>query len=85
MNLHPESLSWLACVLSNAGALLLSLNVRYSRWGFAVFLVSNIFWVKVGIDAIGTDTHAPAMIANQLFLMGTSMIGVWRWLIINRQ
>lgn len=73
---YLEILQWLGCVTSATGALLLALNNRHSRYGFVLFLIANGFWIVYGIE-----THAPGLIANQVFFTGTSLVGIYKWII----
>ncbi|PIV91311.1 MAG: hypothetical protein COZ20_06450 [Gallionellales bacterium CG_4_10_14_3_um_filter_54_96] len=71
-----EMLEWIGCVTGLLGAALLSANNRYSGWGFALFLISNIAWI-----GFGWFTHAIGMVVMQLGFTLTSLWGVWNWLI----
>lgn len=46
------------------------------RLGFALFLISNGFWI-----AFGLRRKAPGLVAMQLVFTATSAVGVYRWLI----
>lgn len=70
-----EILQWLGCITGVAGSLLLALNTRYSGWGFALFLISNVFWA-----AYGMQTSAFGLLAMQGVFTITSLIGIQRWL-----
>jgi hypothetical protein len=63
-----------------AGATLLALNGRRAGWGFAAFLASNIGWLAFA--AAGGHWF---MFAQQVGFTITSLIGIWRWLIVPRQ
>lgn len=58
-----------------AGALLLALNIKYSGWGFVLFLIANITWIVFGY-LIG----AHGLVLNQIFFTATSVLGIKRWL-----
>jgi nicotinamide riboside transporter PnuC len=72
--MSPDVLQWLGCITGVAGSLLLSLNLKYSGWGFVFFLESNWFWFAFGIQ-----TNAPGLSTSQLFFTATSLIGICRW------
>lgn len=72
-----EILEWAGCLTGLCGAALLALNNRYSGWGFVLFLVSNIAWIVFGLS-----THATGMVVMQIGFTATSLIGVWKWLIV---
>jgi hypothetical protein len=75
--LTPENLQWLGCALGIAGSFLLALNLKCSGWGFVIYLVSNAFWI-----AFGVSTHAPGITTNQVFNTLTSLLGIYKWLVI---
>lgn len=56
------------------------MNSRWSGWGFVVFLLSNAFWI-----AFGLATQAPGLVVMQLVFTFTSLVGVWRWLVVPRR
>jgi len=68
---------WVGCITGLCGASLLAMNNRYSGWGFVLFLVSNVAWV-----AFGLMSHAIGMVVMQLGFTATSLMGIWRWLVI---
>ncbi|WP_284155516.1 hypothetical protein [Sulfuricystis multivorans] len=72
-------LEWIGAIGGAAGALLLALNNRWSGYGFVLFLVSNAAWI-----AYGLMTHTFGMVAMQIVFTGTSLLGVWRWLVLPR-
>lgn len=69
-------LEWTGCLTGLCGAALLALKNRYSGWGFALFLVSNVAWIAYGIA-----THANGLIVMQIGFTITSALGIWNWLI----
>ena len=75
-----EVLEWAGCLTGLGGASLLALNNRFSGWGFALFLVSNIAWIFFGML-----THATGMVVMQIGFTVTSLVGVWKWLIAGRE
>jgi hypothetical protein len=64
---------WAGAALGMLGALLLSLNIRISRYGWISFALANIAMVvfAIGINAYG-------LLAQQLFFSLTSTIGIAR-------
>ena len=72
-----EILEWAGCLTGLCGAALLALNNGYSGWGFVLFLVSNIAWIFFGLLS-----HATGMVVMQTGFTVTSLIGVWKWLIV---
>lgn len=75
-----DALQWAGCASGVAGALLLALNTRHSGWGFVLFLISNGFWTAFGIQ-----TNAPGLVTTQIIFTGTSVLGIYRWLVVARQ
>ena len=71
---------WLGCFTGIAGAFLLALNNKNSGWGFALFLISNAFWIAYGIE-----TKATGLIVTQSFFSVTSGLGIYRWLYASRK
>lgn len=74
-----DALQWVGCAFGLCGASLLAMNNRFSGWGFALFLASNIAWIFFGLLA-----HATGMVVMQLGFTVTSLIGVWKWLVVGR-
>lgn len=70
-------LQWIGCAMGLGGSLLLALNCRVSGWGFVLFLVSNVFWISFGLL-----TDAPGIVVMNLGFSGTSLMGVWKWLVL---
>jgi nicotinamide riboside transporter PnuC len=69
-------LQWAGCITGASGALLIGLRLKpeIMRWGFAFFLVSNIFWISYGVGF-----HVPGLVAQQMVFTLTSMIGIRNW------
>lgn len=67
---------WMGCAFGVAGALLLASNTSWSRYGWTLFLVSNMFWI--GYAVMG-DAHG--LLLQQAVFTGTSLLGVYRWLL----
>lgn len=75
-----DALQWAGCATGVAGASLLALNTKHSGWGFVLFLISNGFWTAFGIQ-----TNAPGLITTQVIFTATSLLGIYRWLVVARQ
>ena len=75
-----DALQWAGCATGVAGAALLALNTKHSGWGFVLFLISNGFWTAFGIQ-----TNAPGLITTQVVFTATSLLGIYRGLVVARQ
>ena len=75
-----ELLEWVGCATGLCGAALLALNNRYSGWGFVLFLGSNVAWIFFGLFS-----HAIGMVVMQIGFTATSLIGIWKWLVMARK
>ncbi len=69
-------IEWSACVLGVLGALLLALNNRWSGYGFVLFLCSNAGWAT-----FAAMTGSYGLLTSQAVFTGTSLLGIWQWLI----
>ena len=65
---------WLGALTGLTGSALLSLNDDWSRWGFVVYLVSNLCWFVFGIR-----NRAWGLVLMQVGFTMTSLNGVVRW------
>ena len=70
------ALEWISAIGGAAGALLLAFNNRWSGYGFVLFLASNAAWM-----AYGVMTNTFGMVTMQIVCTGTSLLGIWRWLV----
>ncbi len=70
-------LQWLGAALGLLGAALLAANVRHSPWGWVFFLASNVAWITFGLRA-----GVPGMVVMQVGFTLTSLLGVWRWIMV---
>lgn len=75
-----DVLQWLGCATGVFGSLLLAWRSRWSGWGFAAYLLSNICWIGYGVR-----THALGLLAMQAVYLVTSAIGAWHWLLLPRR
>ena len=69
-------LQWACAATGIAGSLMLSVNAPWSPLAFALFLLSNAGWV-----AFGVATRAPGLTAQNVFYVGTSLVGLWCWVL----
>ena len=67
---------WTGSIAGLIGSLLLALNNSYSGWGFVGFLISNAAWFYYGIR-----TKTWSMVMMQVGFTGTSILGVWQWML----
>ncbi|GAB4129835.1 MAG: hypothetical protein Fur0040_12470 [Sideroxydans sp.] len=74
-----EAIEWTGCIIGLCGAMLLAMNTRYSAWGWVLFLLSNAAWILFGLM-----THATGLVVMQLGFTITSLMGVWKWLVVPR-
>jgi len=65
---------WMASFSGLAGAALIALNNRYSKWGFVAFLASNFLWLYFGYA-----NQTWGMVVMQVGFTMTSVTGIWRW------
>lgn len=72
-------LEWTGAAMGASGALLLAFNNRWSGYGFVLFLASNVAWI-----AYGVLSSAYGLVSMQIVCTGTSLLGVWRWLVMPR-
>ena len=78
--MSPASIAeWGGCLFGIIGASLVALNNRYSGYGFVAFLASNVCLITFGIL-----TNAYGLVTMQIVFTGTSLFGIWRWLIKDR-
>lgn len=71
------ALEWTGCFFGVLGAGLLAMNdSRWSRYGWLLFLTSNVFWI--GYAWIGDAT---GLLVQQCFFTGTSLLGIYRWVL----
>ncbi|HEY0843415.1 hypothetical protein [Methylotenera sp.] len=73
--MNQELIAWAGSVTASVGSLLLALNIRYSNWGWVLFLISNIFWIVYSL----AENQSPICLQNSIFI-GTSLLGIYRWI-----
>jgi len=74
-----ELIEWAGCIIGLCGAALLATNSRHSAWGWVLFILSNAAWI-----AYGLLTHANGLVVQQLGFTVTSLMGIWKWLVVPR-
>lgn len=67
-------LQWAGCVFGVSGAALLAIHNRYSRYGWPLFLVSNVFWIGFALER-----SEDGLLVQQGFFTATSLLGLYRW------
>lgn len=65
---------WLGASTGMFGAVILSFNMSWSRWGWVAFLVSNLF-----IIALAAQRRIWGIVVMQLVYTGTSLNGLWHY------
>ncbi len=67
---------WAGAATGIAGTLLLAVPGTASKWGFVLYLVSNIFWIRFGLA-----TKAPGLIVQNAAFTVSSLVGIWFWIL----
>lgn len=75
-----QTLEWIGAAAGATGALLLAMNCRWSGYGFVLFLLSNAGWM-----AYGLLTQTFGLVFMQFVCTGTSLFGIYRWLVVPRR
>lgn len=70
---------WSGCALGLLGAFVLALNNRWSQWGWAAFLASNVAWISYAVSM-----EAYGLLLQQLGFTITSLIGIRQWMFAKR-
>jgi hypothetical protein len=74
---HLVMIKWGGACFGVVGAGLLAIKCRASGFGFVAYLASNAFWLA---SAIAQDDK-PMLLMQVVFTL-TSMLGVYRWLML---
>jgi hypothetical protein len=62
-------------IFGASGAALLALNrPDWSRWGFVLFLASNVAWI-----AFALEQEQRWLLLQTMVFTGTSLLGIWQW------
>ena len=67
---------WFGSIAGVTGAALLAVNMPWSGYGWLLFLASNTAWILYAFME-----RVSSMFLMQLVFTGTSLIGVFRWLV----
>ena len=67
----------ISALMGMIGALLLATRSRYAGWAFVLWLISNVGWI-----IFGAGNQHWFFILQQLVVTATSLIGIYRWLIV---
>lgn len=67
-------LEWTGCAFGVMGAALLATHTRWSRYGWPLYLVSNMFWIGYALDR-----DANGLLVQQIVFTATSVFGFYRW------
>lgn len=70
----------LAAAFGVLGTMLLALNGPRAGWGFVAYLASNAGWI-----AFAWMHGHWGLLAQQAIFTGTSLLGVWVWLVRPRR
>lgn len=72
-----DMISWVATCATVLAALMTASNLgtRITGFGFLVFTIGALCWIRVGIV-----THQPALLWTNIVLAALDLFGVWRWL-----
>jgi hypothetical protein len=72
-----DTISWVATGATILAALMTASNLgsRVTGFGFVVFTIGALCWVRVGMLA-----HQPALLWTNVVLTAVDLFGVWRWL-----
>lgn len=74
MTIILSMLSWAGAITGTLGAALLAAKVSYSRYGFVLYLASNVCWI-----IYATATRSYALLFMQCVFTVISTIGIVRW------
>jgi len=70
-----NALRWSGTFTGICGAMLISLNISGSEYGFLLFTLSSLCWLVVGLQI-----REPSIWSMQLVFTGINLIGVVRWI-----
>jgi nicotinamide riboside transporter PnuC len=71
---NSQSLERLGAAFGIAGALLLALNTPDSKWGWVLFVISNMAWI-----AFSLKKQCYGLFVQQCVFTATSLIGLVRY------
>ena len=67
---------WMGSALGIAGALILAMHTKWSAYGWIIFLLSNFAWI-----VFAYRTRLRSMLVMQLVFTGTSVLGIYQWIL----
>ena len=67
---------WSGAILGMTGSLMMSVNQPWSKWAWAIWLVSNLLLLTYAITR-----RSYGLITMQLFFTCTSVLGFYRWIL----
>ena len=67
----------IGAVCGVAGAVLVSLNIQQSKYGFVLFLISSIL-----LGVVSWQRKMQYLLTMQMVFLGINVIGVFRWFFI---
>ncbi len=72
-----DTISWIATIATVVAASVVASNLgaRITGYGFLVFTVGSLLWLRVGIVS-----HQPALMWTNAVLTTLNLFGIWRWL-----
>ncbi len=72
-----EFISWAATIATIIAASMVAANLgsRITGYGFVVFTIGSLLWVKTGVAM-----HQPALVWTNWVLTALNLFGIWRWL-----
>ena len=75
--INYKILEMIGAVCGVAGAVLVSLNIQQSKYGFVLFLISSIL-----LGVVSWQRKMQYLLTMQMVFLGINVIGVFRWFFI---
>ena len=72
--INYKILEMIGAVCGVAGAVLVSLNIPQSKYGFVLFLISSIL-----LGVVSWQRKMQYLLTMQIVFLGINMVGVARW------
>jgi nicotinamide riboside transporter PnuC len=72
--INYKILEMIGAVCGIAGAVLVSLNIPQSKYGFVLFLISSIL-----LGVVSWQRKMQYLLTMQIVFLGINMVGVARW------
>jgi nicotinamide riboside transporter PnuC len=73
--INYKILEMIGAVCGIAGAILVSLNIPQSKYGFILFLISSIL-----LGVVSWQRKTQYLLTMQMVFLGINIVGVVRWL-----